>query len=335
MRFVLFITLWFFAVSSVVEAAQIKRLSCDPKPRLTAAQVRELEQKESDKHPVEGYVSVTTVVDCFDEMAYQYTGGRYRDEEIKFRLRQPNEIKPNKKYPLIVWFHGVGESDNDNKRQLAHVQHTIEFLAGPNNRDFFMLATQCPKDNRDWMASISSEDSKGDAPITIAREIMEAVIQEFPIDEDSISTFGLSSGGAAAWQFAMDSPERFASMVSCSATSPPGPILKDVAVWAFGCDKDGGISIEQLRETIKRTRAGGGSALLTEIDSNAHDSWSEALNRKKVVAWMISQKRNAWCNPPPGAILMPRSWPQSLASFGLPICSIISLLLIRWRQRKC
>ena len=335
MRFILFAAILVFVLFSVVESAQIKRLSGDHKPQLTAAQVRELEQKESEKHPVDGYVSVQTVVNCFDEMSYQYTGGRYQNTEIKFRLRQPNNIKPGKKYPLIVGFHGKGESDDDNRRQLAHLQHTIEILAGPKSLDFFMLSTQCPKDNSSWTTSVSMEDGKGDAPMTIAREIMEVVIREFPIDEDRISVVGLSSGGTAAWQFAMDSPERFASLVACSATPPPGPILKDVNVWVFGCTDDKGISIDQLRETVKRTNDGGGSALLTERKSSSHDSWTEALNRKKAVAWMVSQKRNSWYNPPPGSVLMPKTWGQSLAWFGPPIFCIILLFFVRVKQQKC
>ncbi len=322
----------FLLGDGVADAARIKRLSGDPKPRLTAAQVRELEQKGSEKHPVEGYVSVETVVDCFDEMSYRYTGGRYRDEEIKFRLRQPNEIRPGKKYPLVVWFHGVGESDDDNKRQLAHVQNTIEFLAGPNSLDFYLMATQCPKDNRDWTTSISMDDGKGDAPMTIAREIMTAVIEGFPIDEDRISAFGLSSGGAAAWRFVMASPEQFASLVSCSASPPSGPLLPNVAVWAFGCTDDKSISIGQLREAIKRTREGGGSALLTEIGSAEHDSWNEALSQKKAVAWMIAQKRGSMLSPPPGAVLMPKTWTQAFWYFGLPLCCLLPLFMLRKRK---
>ena len=319
--------------AQIARAEKIKRLSGEPKPRLTAAQIKELEQKESEEHPVEGYVSVQTVVDCFDEMSYQYTGGRYQDTEIKFRLRQPNEIKPGQKYPLIIDFHGKGESDNDNRRQLAHLQHTIEFLAGPKSLDFFMLATQCPKDNPYWTTSISMEDGKGDAPMTIAREILEAVIKEFPIDEDRISVFGVCSGGMAAWQFVMDSPERFASLVACSATPPAGPILKDVNIWAFGCAKDRGISIGQLRETVKKTNANGGSAFLTEVESENHDSWREALNRKKVVAWMVNQERHSVYSPPPGIVLRFWTWPQVFAYFGLPLCGIVILLVIRQRSR--
>ncbi len=220
-------------------------------------EIREATGEESEKDKKEdGYLPNPTAIDCFDALGYRYTGGRYNDELIRFRLRCPPKIEPGKKYPLIVWFHGKGESGDDNKRQLAHLQYTLPFLAGPKSLDFFMLVTQCPKDNPYWDTSVSTE-GKGDAPMTIAREIMEAVIKEFPIDEDRISAFGLSSGGAAAWQFVQDSPEKFASIVSCSASPPSGPLLTDVTVWAFGCTGDGQISMEQLRQTINQTKSKG------------------------------------------------------------------------------
>ena len=296
-------------------------------------EIREATGEESEKDKKEdGYLPNPTAIDCFDALGYRYTGGRYNDELIRFRLRCPPKIEPGKKYPLIVWFHGKGESGDDNKRQLAHLQYTLPFLAGPKSLDFFMLVTQCPKDNPYWDTSVSTE-GKGDAPMTIAREIMEAVIKEFPIDEDRISAFGLSSGGAAAWQFVQDSPEKFASIVSCSASPPSGPLLTDVTVWAFGCTGDGQISMEQLRQTINQTKSKGGSALLTEINSGSHDSWNVALSQKKAVAWMIHQNRHSIYNPPPGCVLTPRSWGRSFVWFGLPVCCMIPFLLLG--KRKC
>jgi hypothetical protein len=44
-----------------------------------------------------------------------------------------------------------------------------------------MIATQCPSDNKQWNTSLSS-NGKGDSPITIVEEILDAVIEEYPID---------------------------------------------------------------------------------------------------------------------------------------------------------
>jgi predicted peptidase len=319
---------------NMVAAAQIKRLSGgEAKPRLSASEIEELSLQETKAHAVEGFVSVKSVVDCFDEMSYTYTGGRYNNEEIKFRMRSPNKIVAGKKYPLVVWFHGKGESDNENSRQLAHMQMTMEFLIGPKMLDCFIIATQCPKDNPNWFTSVSTE-GKGDAPITILREIFEAVLEEFPIDEDRISVFGLSSGGSAAWQFVMDSPEKFAGLVVCSATKPPGELPTNVNIWTFANTGDGGVPIEQVRRSVEEINSNGGTALLTEMNTGGHDSWFAALGTKKVLAWMLLQKRNGILNPPPGMVLTPKRWSQVFWYLGLPLCCLLPFYVFRKRKRE-
>lgn len=121
---------------------------------------------ESKKHSDGGYVADKAVLAFFEEKEYLYTGGRYDNQAIRYRLHRPSNIDPQRTYPLIVWLHGKGESGDENTRQLSHVQTSIEFFDGENELDFFMLATQCPKDNPDWNTSISPE-GKGDAPLTI------------------------------------------------------------------------------------------------------------------------------------------------------------------------
>lgn len=304
------------------------KISSRPSEEIRQAAKEESVQDQSE----EGYLPNPTAIDCFDALGYRYTGGRYHNDLIRLRLRCPPKIKPGRKYPLIVWFHGKAESGDDNERQLGHVQYTLPLLAGPRSLNFFILATQCPKDNRLWTTSVSKDDPKGDAPITIAREIMEAVIDAFPIDKDRISAFGLSSGGSAAWQFVMDSPEKFSCLTVCSANEPVRRPLTDMNVWVFGCTGDKGISIESIRKSIARINNEGGSALLTEVDSTFHDSWSTALNNKKVVAWMIAQKRGSMAGPPPGVIVDGRTWTKSFVYFGLPVCCMLPFLVV-WKRK--
>ena len=82
-----------------------------------------------------------------------YTGkNRYHNTELGFRLHVPENMEPGKKYPLILWLHGVGEAGTDNKDQLVHLHHIITYLTGPKKRDFFLLVPQTPKDHTGWDA---------------------------------------------------------------------------------------------------------------------------------------------------------------------------------------
>jgi predicted peptidase len=312
---------------------QLELLSKAKVSDISKREIAEAATEESKKHSDDGYLANPRATDCFDALGYRYTGGRYNNELIRFRLRCPPKIKPNKKYPLIVWFHGKGESGNDNERQLAHLQYTLPFLAGPKSLDFFMLVTQCPSDNPYWDTSVSSE-GKGDAPITIAMEIFEHLLKEYPIDQKRISTFGQCSGAVGSTELVRKYPQLISAVVYISATPPAGLMMKDVAISSFNCTDDGGVPIQAMRDYVKRVNDVGGNAHLTEINMASHDAWTPALSQYKVVAWMIAQKKNSFLSPPPGIVLDALSWTQVFIYFGLPICCLIPLLVIRFWKRK-
>jgi predicted peptidase len=305
------------------------------KSRISAISNREITEvsaTESKKHVDDGYLAHPKAMDCFDALGYRYTGGRYNNDLIRFRLRCPSKIQPGKKYPLIVWFHGKGESGNDNKRQLAHLQYTLPFLAGSKSLDFFMLVTQCPQDNPHWNTSVSKE-GKGDAPFTIAAEIFEHLLDEYPIDKTKISTFGQCSGAVASWMFVRKYPEWSAAVVSISATPPLELTFTDIAISAYNCVKDPTVPIQPMRDYVTRINRNGGNAHLTEIKLDSHDAWTPALSQYKVVAWMIAQKKNSFLSPPPGFVWDPLSWIQVFICFVLPV-GILLLFHFIWSKKR-
>ncbi|MDR1492854.1 MAG: hypothetical protein LBT05_09050 [Planctomycetaceae bacterium] len=258
-------------------------------------------------------------------MEYHYTGGRYVNQPIKFRMLMPDKIQPDKKYPLIVWFHGMGESGNDNTRQLSHVQSTMELIAGKNKLDFFMIATQCPPDNKSWENSISKE-GKGDSPMTIAEKIFDTVIQEYPIDTNKLGAFGLCSGGQAAWNLVGKYPKRFASLGVCS-TSPPlnRQDFLFASIWAFN-NKDDTAPWETMERFVNLINAAGGNAYLTLNEIGGHDSWTNALRKEKVVGWMLLQNLKS-PGAPQGVVCYHRTSGKVFGMFGLPILATLSVLI--------
>lgn len=307
-------------------AETIRLLVPASKPHLDRRQIDGIGKEESVK-TTEGYSGNRSVLDLFDEVSYRYTGGRYNDTEIRFRLLTPDVVEPGRTYPLVVWFHGRGESGEENKRQLAHVQNAISCLTGPDSRDFYLMATQCPGDQKDWRINVSQEDGKGDAPFRIAGEIMEAVIEQYPIDPDRVSVFGLSSGGEAAWHFVMEKPEFFSGLCTASAVPPSGPPILKRNIWAFCTVEDDVVPVTQVREKIDAINRAGGSARLTVVGSRGHDSWSEALRHRKVVTWLVSQKRDSGFNIPPGFGMKRRSTVSSIFLYVLPILCLAGMFL--------
>jgi len=329
---VILLLLFVFPNAVLADVPTIRML--EPAKFVSAKDAREAAKHES-KPGQGGYLADPVIVDCFAAMEYTYTGGRYENEPIKFRLRSPSTIEPDKKYPMLIWFHGRGESGDDNTRQLAHLQKTIDFFAGPNQQDFFLLATQCPKDNNQWTRSIE-KDGKGDAPMTIAAEIMEAVLREFPVDENRLSCCGFSSGGTGSWEFARISPRPLAGMGACSGNPVKAATAEEYlgpAIWVFNNMGDAGVSYEDAVTFIDEINANGGNAFLTLYDAKGHNSWDRAMQEEKILGWLILQNL-AKPGPPQGIIGRALPKTRQFTMFGLPVLIIVGLLLPRAFGRK-
>ena len=292
-------------------------------------------EEESKKHVSGGYAAHPTLLKYFREKTYTYTGGRYQEEPINYRLREPQATKPGEKYPLVVWLHGAGESDDDNVRQVAHLHHALDYISGKKRDDFYVLATQCPKDNPSWFGSISNE-GKGDATITVTREIMHHLLDEYPIDPERVTVAGLSSGGSATWKFAADEADLIAAAAPFSSNPPDGSVLKKlepVSVWVFNCTGDQGTPIEEIRRAVSRMETGGYKIHLTEYPSASHDSWGPAIRKDDAFGWLLSQRKNDWRSPLPGR---PFSF-QRLAAISYPLLvpvMVIIVVLVILRDRR-
>ncbi len=285
-------------------------------------------KNESEENKDGGYNADANLVDCFSAMKYYYTGGRYHREPVLFRMYSPPKLEPGRKYPLVLWLHGFGESDNDNMRQLSHLQKAMDCFFGENRLEFFMIATQCPKDNPNWFLSVSPE-GQGDAPIAIADEILRAVIEEYPVDTDRLGVMGLCSGGDAAWKYVAKHPGRFASLVPCSASvdNLHSSAFADIAVWVFN-NKNDTVPYQSVKDFIGVINDQDGNAYLTLGETGGHDTWSNALTNKKVLSWMILQHLDK-NGPPQNVDYCFRTRKSLFVMFGLPCLIILVTLLMR------
>ena len=66
-------------------------------------------------------------------------------QSLNYRIMYPANYDVNKKYPVIVFLHGVGERGSDNQKQLVH---GAKFFADSANRSkypAFVIFPQCPE----------------------------------------------------------------------------------------------------------------------------------------------------------------------------------------------
>lgn len=119
-----------------------------------------------------------------------------------YSLRVPEGVQPGRRYPLLVFLHGSGQDDRG-------------ILARPRAPGgWFELA---PK-GRGVSNCYSAEDAQTDL-----REVLDAVLAEYPIDPSRIVLAGFSMGGYGVYRTAWERPECFRGLAVFSGSPDLGP----------------------------------------------------------------------------------------------------------------
>jgi predicted esterase len=261
-----------------------------------------------------GIVVHPAMVPLFRHMVLRYTGGDYKNSPIHFRLHTPTSFKKGKKYPMVVWLHGVGECGDDNINQIGHLHHIITSLVGRKKRDFFLLVPQCPHTHSSWEApricettvradgsvechTTEDQIALGNAPISYTLAMIDAVVKKYPIDTNRITVSGLSSGGAGTWKILERRPDLFAAavpIVSWEAMSEKSlrnhPILKKIPIWSIYSSDDRGIDF--ARKEFQRMQDAGCRVFKTEFGVCGHRAWTPAMLQGDVFGWLLSRAKD-------------------------------------------
>ena len=288
----------------------------ETKQPLTLEQLEAIAIQPAKKYEETNSRVVPEMLPLFKAEKIVYTGkDRYKETELGFRLHVPEKMESGKKYPLILWLHGVGEAGDDNQDQLVHLHHVITYLTGPKKRDFFLLVPQTPKDHTGWDAyPFYSHDMENrvfgfrvgnarpkiteepfeDSPLGFSFAMLDQVVKNYPVDPDRITVSGLSSGGDGTWRALERRPEQFAAavpLVSWNALKDEAitksPILKKVPIWAIYSSDDRGI--EQARTDFARVEAAGCNVKKSEFGICGHNAWSPAMLQADIFSWLLSR----------------------------------------------
>lgn len=207
-----------------------------------------------------------------------------------------------KKYPLLVFLHGVGETGNGSTdlprllgnavpRLLKDKSFPAQFMVNGAAYSFIVVNPQ----SKEWPQ-----------PDDINAMINYAVAN-FRVDESRIYVAGLSMGGGNTWDYAVAYPNRVAAIVPiCGASWPSKEQLGKIAaanlpVWAFHNNDDNVVgagattgnvnTLNSFKPTIP--------AKMTIWANGGHDAWTKATNPatkecdgKNMYEWMLQYSRS-------------------------------------------
>jgi poly(3-hydroxybutyrate) depolymerase len=220
---------------------------------------------------------------------------------------------PTKKYPLIIFLHGVGERGNGSAGLLEKVANVgiakllrvgmfpAYHTYGGQTHSFIVLSPQ--------LESASGWPTDIQAIIDYAKRV-------YRVDESRIYLTGLSLGGIMGWIYATSSvtagQKLAASLLICPGASATAFQLKNISssqlpVWVTNNDQDPfnpASGATALVNAINNTVPAPPKALLTIFHRNSHDAWSATYDPNfrqgglNVYEWMLSKTRGSQPTPP-------------------------------------
>ena len=192
---------------------------------------------------------------------------------------------PRKKWPLILFLHGMGERGSD--LELVKKHGIPKIAEQQKDFEFIAVSPQCPADSL-WTSELGALNA-----------LLDEIVETHAVDRACIYLTGLSMGGYGTWHLATVYPERFAAIAPiCGGGMPlvgfPEKVcaLRDVPVWAFHGAKDPVVPIAESEKMVNALKECDGNVKLTVYPDAEHDSWTETCGNPELYAWFLGHQRD-------------------------------------------
>jgi len=182
----------------------------------------------------------------------------------------------DKRWPLMLFLHGAGESGSDLAKVKVHGPPKIV----ESKPDFPFILVSPQSSGRGWS-------------VDVLNALLDDLIRQYRVDPDRVYLTGLSMGGYGTWSLAAAHPEKFAALVPICGGGNPGDASKlaRLPIWVFHGAKDNAVPVRRSEEMVEAIKSAGGSPKLTIYPDAGHDSWTETYNNPELYQWLLEQKR--------------------------------------------
>ena len=231
---------------------------------------------------------------------YLYKQHLHEGNALNYRILYPHDFDENKRYPLVLFLHGRGESGSDNEKQLVHGSKL--FLDSLYQYPAVVIFPQCPE--TDYWSNIDRIEKEDGAlqfnfptdrpPTPSLAAVMDLVNQELAKPYIEVNRFyvtGLSMGGMGAWELLWRMPEKIAAAAPiCGGGAPEkASAMVDIPIWIFHGMKDDVVPPRFSIRMLKAIQEQGGLAKITLFPDANHNSWDPAFAEPDYLSWMFSK----------------------------------------------
>ena len=228
------------------------------------------------------FLILVLCIACNSKQDTAITAGTYTSvnkENLEYYLYRPKNLK-EKKPGLLLFLHGGGEAG----AQLKHLK-----LGGPPKLmeeaypfPFLVLAPQHPYADKWWNTQA-------------VYNLLQDVVAKNNVDTNRIYLTGLSRGGYAAWELAINHKETFAAMAVVSAMAPVPYahwLNHEMPIWLFHGAQDSIMPASEADNMVAKLKELKFNVRYTKYPKTGHNAWDKAYTTDSLYIWMAQQKRN-------------------------------------------
>ncbi len=181
-----------------------------------------------------------------------------------------------KKWPLMLFLHGGGESGEDLEKVKKHGPPRL--IEEGKKFPFIVVSPQAGQFG--WI----TEDLYA---------LLQDIKQDYRVDPERIYLTGLSMGGFGTWALAIKHPQEFAAIVPICGGGDTTDIwkLRNMPVWCFHGAKDSTVPIALDRKMVNALKPFNPSVRFTVYPDAGHDCWTTTYNNDSLYQWLLAQKK--------------------------------------------
>lgn len=227
----------------------------------------------------------------------EFKEGQFSDDNIalNYRFLKPKNIKPQKKYPLIVVFHGSGAIGTDNKSQMGILSKMWLLPENRKKHPVYVIAPQFPvrSSNYHLDEKVGVQVSESNQYLDLLLKSIDSLKNTENIDPARIYVMGFSMGGSTTSNAISKKPDLFAAAINVSGISEfdRNEKLLEMPIWVVhgSLDTD---NLPQSNFKFYEEMKEKGKVFLWEYKDKYHNNIlsSELIN--EIPRWIFKQKKN-------------------------------------------
>ncbi len=222
----------------------------------------------------------------------------HNGDSLFYRTAFPDNLQEGKKYPLIVYLHGMGSRGDDNWKQLIHGSKLLKNKSIYNQYPAVILFPQC-SDNMMWthrkVSKINGKrvfsfpvDTAAPLSAELTNMLVDKYLQYDYIDSNRVYIVGMSMGGMGVLEFLYRWADKYAAAAVVCGCHNEKLIDKycNIPIWFFHGKNDRTVPQEYSQKVYEKLHECNVNSKYTLYKNLAHNCWNAAYSNPDLLKWL-------------------------------------------------